>query len=343
MSFKYYPLSPSPPISASAAYTTHLQALLIEQGQNSTDSFDIQEEIVFASDNYVSENVRITSAVDTSTGLKLSDDWKRILFYADINHETSVGKKFYFNENFWLTINAENIKTLTASCTVRRANGVLKWMSGSSVYQEVCCIDPEYKNPRLDVSKDDLSMPQAYVRIYAQQNAKTNTIKTNQRFLFGNSSNWNCFKVLAPRNFLNQKTLDNSTSQLLTLEVQESQVDYGSDDIVNGIADYYRYTQSGSATSVSSIVVSPNSGDILENSTQVFDCRRYSGSSIISGSFIFTVNDANVPVDHYTFSTLTANTFSVTNNEMYLDYPLSILCSGSSGSRIFDVSLKGLW
>lgn len=343
MAYKYYNIGlPTVPTSASAAWINDFQATLTYQFDNATDVFDVLEEAVFASDSYSTIQVRVTSATEVGTGLKLGDDWKRILF-KDINHSVSVGMKYYFDNNFWVVINCENIKSLTASATVRRCNNVLKWMSGSTVYQEPCSVEYEFKNPRLDISKDDLSMPQAYIRVYAQQNSKTNTIKTNQRFLFGNSSNWNCFKVLAPRNFLNQKTLDNSTSQLLTLEVQESQVDYGSDDIVNGIADYYRYTQSGSATSISNIVISPNSGDVLENSTQVFDAHYYSGSTILSGSFIFTVNDANVPVDHYSFSTLSDNTFSVTNNEMYLDYPLSILCSGSSGSRLFDISLKGSW
>jgi hypothetical protein len=343
VTYKYYSIGlPTVPTSASAAWINDFQAGLTYLFDNSTDVFDILEETVFASDSYSTIQVRVTSATSAETGIKLGDDFKRILF-KDINHPISVGAKYYFDENFWVVINCENIKSLTASATVRRCNNVLKWMSGSSIYQEPCAIEYSYKNPRFDVSKDDLTMPQAYILIYAQGNTKTNTIKTNQRFLVGNSSNWSCFKVLAPRNFLNQKTLDNSTSQLLTLEVQESQVNYDTDDVVNGIADYHFYTQSGSATAVSSIVISPNSGDILENSTQVFDCRRYSGSSIISGSFIFTVNNANVPTDHYTFSALTANTFSITNNEMYLDYPLTILCSGSSGSRTFDTNLKGLW
>jgi hypothetical protein len=195
----------------------------------------------------------------------------------------------------------------------------------------------------LDVPKADFVTEQAYIRIYAQQNSKTNTIKTNQRFLFGNTSNWNCLKVLENRNFLNQKTLNNNSSQLLTLEVQKSQVNENVDDLVNGIADYYFYTQSGSSTAVSSIVVSPNDGSILSGTSQTFDVRYYSGSQVLSGSFVFTVNDANVPIDHYSFSTLSANTFSVTNNEVFLDYPLVINCSGSSGSRTFDVNLRDLW
>jgi len=128
---------------------------------------------------------------------------------------------------------------------------------------------------------------------------------------------------------------------MLTLEVGTSYVNEDTDDIVLGIADKYKYATS--ASSVNNIIVVPNSGDILQSGSQIFDVRYYSGSVALSGSFVFVVNDNNVPTDHYTFSTLSNNTFSVVNNEKYLDYPLSILCAGSSGSRIFEVNLKGDW
>jgi hypothetical protein len=345
MPFKYYPLSPLPPSSASTVLTDDFQALLLEQGTISTDSFTIQEEYPFSNDSYVPVNVRITSAIDPLTQEKLGDDWKRLLFYEDINHLTSVGQKYYFSDNYWISINSENIKSLTASTTVRRANNVLRWMSGSSILEEPCSIDYSYKNPRNDVPKSDLITPGAYIRIYVQQNSKTNTIFENQRFLFGNPLNWTCLRVLGGgiRNFLNTKTLDNNSAQLLTLEVETGFVNTDTDDLVNGIADRYLYTVSGSSTAVSGIVISPNNGDILEGSTQIFDAHYYSGSTIISGSFIFSISGSSVPVNHYIFTPLTANTFSVTNNEIYTDNSLDILCSGSSGSRIFSVNLRGGW
>jgi len=50
-----------------------------------------------------------------------------------------------------------------------------------------------------------------------------------------------------------------------------------------------------------------------------------------------------VPSQYYDFAVIDGNTFKVDNNCMYLDYPLNILCSGSSGSRIFEISLLGRW
>jgi len=156
-----------------AAWVNDFQAMLNYQFDNASDIFNIQEESVFASGSYVDMQVRITSAVSAEVGLKLGDDWKRVLF-KDINHPVSVGMKYYFSENFWLVTNAEFIKSLTASVTIRRCNNQLKWMSGSTIYIEPCAIEYELKNPRFDTPKSDLVTEQAYVRIYAQQNSKTN-------------------------------------------------------------------------------------------------------------------------------------------------------------------------
>jgi hypothetical protein len=216
-------------------------------------------------------------------------------------------------------------------------------MSGSTIFTEECAIDYDFKNPRFDMPESDAVTPQAYIKIYTQQNSKTGTITPNQRFLFGNIDNWTCFKVLAVRNFHNQNTYDNTSSKLMVLEVQEYQSNSTTDDLVNGIADRYIYTVSGSSSAVNSVVIEPANGYVLEGQAQNFDVRLYSGSSIITGSFVFTVSGSGVPVANYTFSAVDGNTFAISNITMYLDDSLNILCSGSSGSRIFPVSLRGAW
>jgi hypothetical protein len=343
MSFKYYP-NPSPPSSASSVLVDQFQALLLDQFKISTDNFDILEESVFASGSYTNINVRITSAIDPSTQTKRGDDWKRILF-KDINHPVSVGMKYSFNDNIWIVINQENIKSLTSSATVRRANNVLRWIdpSSGSLMEEACSIEYDYKNPKDSTATNAFIIPGAYTRIYSQLNSKTRTISDNQRFLFGNTGNWNCFKVFGngTGNAQNLKTTDNNSAQLLTLEVGSSFINEDTDDIVNGIADRYRY--STSASSVANIVVSPNDGKILELSSQTFDVRYYSGSVVTTGSFVFSISGSNVPVANYTFGILTDNTFSITNNEKYLDSSLIVNCIGTSGSRAFEVSLAGSW
>jgi hypothetical protein len=342
MSFKYYPV-PSPPASASSTLIDQFQALLVDQFAVATDVFTVSEEYVFASGSYVDIQVRITSAVDPDTNVRLGDDWKRILF-KDINHTTGVGRKFYFSENTWITINSELIKSLTASATVRRCNNVLRWMLSDGTYaSEPCVIDYKVNNPRDLIPQVDPVNPGGYMQVFTQLNSTTANIKSGQRFLFGRTDNWTCFKVLGSgnRNYNNIKTSDNTSAQLLTLEMQVEYVNNDTDNLILGIADYHKY--STSASSVSNIVVTPNDGAILESGSQVFDVHGYSGSTVLSGSFVFTVSGSSVPTDHYTFATIDNNTFSIINNEIFLDYPLTINCSGSSGSRTFDISLMGAW
>jgi hypothetical protein len=341
MGFKYYL---NPQSSASTVLVDQFQALLNDQFDVATTVFDIFEESIFASGSYVTSHVRITSAFDPLTQTKRGDDWKRILF-KDINHPVSVGMKYSFDDNIWVVINCENIKSLTSSATVRRCNNVLRWIdpSSGSFMEEECSIEYDYKNPKDSTSTNAFIIPGAYIRIYAQLNSKTRTIQDNQRFLFGNAGNWNCLKVFGNGvgNAQNLKTTDNNSAQLLTLEVGANFVNEDTDDIVNGIADRYHY--STSASSVANIVVSPNDGKILELASQTFDVRYYSGSVVTTGSFVFSISGSNVPVANYTFSTETDNTFKVINNEKYLDSSLVVNCIGTSGSRTFDISLAGSW
>jgi hypothetical protein len=345
MSFKYYPLSPIPPSSASSTLITQFQALLNDQFFVATDVFSIAEESPFASGSYINLNVRINSAIDNQTGIKLGDDFKNFLFQ-DPTHYVELGRKFTFDSSTWLTVNTEKTKNLAASCMVRRANNILRWMLPNGTYvEEACILEYATNNPRDDVPNTNLPLPGGLKRIYCQLNSNTRKIKDGQRFLFGNTDNWVCFKIMGGgiNNYQNLKTADNTSAQLLIMDVETYQVNNDTDDIINGIADYYKYVQSGSSTAIANIVITPNDGTILESASAIYDAHFYSGSTILSGSFVFSVSGSDVPTSNYTFTTLTPNTFSIVNNDRFMDYPLSILCSGSSGSRIFDVTLSGAW
>lgn len=345
MGLKYYPI-PNENMSASAVLIDHFQATVTDLFDVSSDIYYIEEENIIGSGSFVTSKVRLTSALDVLTQTRLGDDFKRILF-PDITHPVFVGKKYIFSDNTWIGWNVENIKTLTSSLTVRRCNNVLRWMSisGSTVYSEPCAIEYEISGTDNNMSSDNLVTPNGAIKVYLQQNSKTDTITENRRFIIGNPDKWVAFRVAGGgiRNFLNTSTYDNESSKLLELKMETDYVNESVDDLVNGIADRYQYITSGSSSAVSTIVIEPNNGEILEGVSQTFDVRYYSGSSIISGSFVFTIADNNVPQQYYDFSVLSDNTFKVENTGMYLDYPLNILCSGNSGSRIFEISLLGRW
>jgi hypothetical protein len=244
MTFKYSFLAPSPPLSASSVLVNDFQALLDVQFSVSTDIFKISEEYIFSSGSYIDLNVRIVGAVDPGTGDKSSDDFKKILFQ-NITHPVSIGRKFYFDNNYWITINAEAIKNLASSCVVRRLNNTLRWVDDlGNIWSEECVIDYQIKRALDQVgAANDLILPGGYITVYCQLNSKTRNIKGGKtRFLFGNPQNWICYKVAGDgvKNFLNLQTSNNNSAQLLALEMSINYVDETADDLVGGVADRYK-------------------------------------------------------------------------------------------------------
>jgi hypothetical protein len=324
------------------------QSWLTEDFDYASTTYTIQEEATFGSNIYTDIVARVNRGIQSSTGLKLGDDFKTLLF-KDLSYSPTLGKKYYFDSNYWIVTFSETIKNLAVSALVRRCNNTLRWLDeNGNYYSEVCAIDYLLSRPRDEIGTVNPVIPAGYTTILCQQNDRTKTIKGSQRFLFGPANNRVCLKVFADgvKNFLNQSTSDDESSTLLELSVGGNFLNTTTDDLVNGIADrYLDYNQftSGSMVGSLSILSTPATNQILESGSQIYTVNYYSGSSIHSGSFIFAVSGSNVPVSNYTMTTLTSNSFSLVNNEKWLDSPLSVICSGSSGSRILDIELKGKW
>lgn len=346
MPYTYYALKTSG--SPNHTLVTDFQALMNSEFETASDIFDIQEEATLGSGTLSSVRVRITGAISSVTGEKLSDDFKQLLF-KDLGHAASLGKKYYFNSNWWVCVYSEVRTSIGANCMVRRCNNQLRWIdSAGTVYTEPCAIDYKIARPRDELSTADLAMPAGYIEVFCQENARTKTIKGNQRFIFGPVENRVCFKVFGEgvMNYLNQSTTDDSSATLLHLSLGGNFVNADTDDLINGIADRYKnYDLITSASTVGSltIVSVPNTNYIIESGSTVYDVRYYSGSTVLSGSFVFGLANANVPADHYLLTTMGANSFAVNNLEKYLDSTLDILCSGSSGSRVLNLELRGRW
>jgi hypothetical protein len=191
--------------------------------------------------------------------------------------------------------------------------------------------------------------PEGYIEIYCQLNANTKKIKGNQRFLIGPPENRVAIKVYAwgVKNYLNQKTTDDTSGAILQLVAGGNYVNPDTDDIINGIAnaylDYGDFT-SGSNVGTYSILVDPPINYLYENTSGSYTVNYYSGSTIHAGSFVFTVDSSTtVPGSgsYYEFNVLGANSFEIFNVQKYFEDTLNILASGSSGSRIFGFELRG--
>lgn len=222
-------------------YTELFQQTLDEQFYNASNWWTIQEETSVGSKQFLEIDVRIAHVINAETGLKLGDDWKTLLF-KNVNHPIEIGKLYSFDENMWLTVNLEVDKNLTGTCTIRRCNNTLRWIDETTgaFYEEPCCIEPQVKEPRNYATAGSPFMtPGGFLHIESQLNVNTNKIKENQRFLFGNEGHWTAYKVIGTglNDFKNTHTFDNSSAQILTLDLVADFVNEELDDIINGIGD----------------------------------------------------------------------------------------------------------
>lgn len=349
MAYKYLPLGvPGYPVTPKEELVNAFQANLNEYFSVATSYQTIQEETAFGSNVYQNVNVRINAAILSPSGEKRGDDYKRIL-HSDLAHASGLGWKYYFDSNYWLATFTEIVKSLGNANMVRRCNEVLRWIdTDGTYYEEPCVIDYQIERSRDTSGANNPVVPSGFFDIYCQLNERTTKIKSNQRFLFGRPDNRICFKVfgMGVQNANNLETADNGSGTLLILTVGGNYINEDTDDLILGVADKYKdygkFT-SASAVGIYDVVVTPTTNDILESGSAIYDVRYYLGGSIISGSFAFVISGSSVPTDHYSFSAIDGNKFYVVNHERWLENTLDVLCSGSSGSRILNVNLRGAW
>jgi hypothetical protein len=209
---------------------------------NATNVYTIQEEYPFGSGLLRDVQVRISQVINTETGVNQGDDWKKLVFAN--GQSIGDGYLYYFDENWWMVANSETIKSLSKSCVVRRCNNTLRWVDDQGGKHKVPCIVGYKINENRDYSTAGSSLVNSsgVIDIASQLNTHTNKIKPNQRFLFGNPTGyWDCLKVFGGgvMNFINQKTEDNNSAGVVIFSMGMSQINYDTDDLVNGYTDVF--------------------------------------------------------------------------------------------------------
>lgn len=340
--------------TASQDLRANLQDKINSEWLYASDLYVIQEETPFASGSLVNTEVRINHAPVSTTGEKLGDDFKELIF-KDVNHPRGIGYKYFFDNNWWITTNSDIYRKSTASTSIRRCNNTLRWVDDNgNQFTEPCVI--EYKiQANKDYGRATIVIPDGSINIYSQLNTKTRKISPNQRFLFGNVDQWVAYRIFGDglRNFLNDKTMDNDTTPLLMLSAGANYVNKDVDNIVLGIADYYvaKYTMSTTPS-----IILGNVGDTFQLSTLVLKdgiplnkSFNYitSDSSIvsISGSIatLNTVGNASILATMVDNSAVintipvTVSASPVTNYEVRVSPTPSFILEGSS--KIFNVYL----
>ena len=218
------------------AYLSHLQALINERWENSTQTiFSVYQQADIGSDEWIEQPISIDTAIDIGTGFKKGDDFK-VFSHKNISADMKLGIMFRTEEDYWICTNTNGYASPTNSCEVRRCNNVMKWVDPETgfVNQQWCAIDYELSSPRPSKDKD-VVVADGHIFVLVQGNDLTRSIPKNQRFIF----NGLAFKVSAYQTLLNK---DDVTfhSNLLYIDMYADPIQ-PSDDIVNGIANATDY------------------------------------------------------------------------------------------------------
>ncbi len=274
-------------------YTSLFQETINQQFANASNIFTIQEEDSFASGTYRDVDVRIMGLINPTTGDNIEDDIKKITF-KNISHSVDLGRMYYFDSNYWITVNVDKIKTLAQSVVVKRCNNVLRWIDElTGAYYEVPCSLGYLINENRDYATAGSAVvtPSGMINCIVQFNSATTKIQPNQRFLFGTVGQWTAFKVEGGGigNFLNTRTVENNTVGFTRLTLA---VDYVSP--VNGEIDNLTLGIANAFTNVYQLTLDKTSisGDISQT-VQLYASLTLNGKTV-SRNLYWTSSDTDI-------------------------------------------------
>lgn len=230
MALQYYNARASITQTPSNDWKDDLQQLIDFEFENSSDVYDIEEELIFGTQIFTTTRVKVNHVLSSNpSGTKLGDDYRAFLFQ-DFTHAKGLGYRYRFNNNIWLCMNSDLYKFVTASTTVRRCNNQLKWKDQYGVIrQEPCVIDYAYSGTQVDFDQA-INIPSGSLVVVVQYNQYTSNIQINDRFIFGKQA----FKVKSMNDFFQNQTGQQNTTPLLYLNVYKDSIADG-DDLINGI------------------------------------------------------------------------------------------------------------
>ena len=212
------------------------QASINDQWDNTTQVITVFEQDKVGSEQFHSIEVRVDTAIDMGTSYKQDDDFKLFAF-RDLQHTVAKGLMYKYDNDFWITINTSELGTVTKDIHVRRCNNVMRWVDRTNgfINEIPCAIEYVLESPKEQKDKD-VKVANGHISVICQGNEVTRNIPKNTRFIF----NKEAYRFLAYQKMLNEDTFDDSTADLLYLDMYLDMIE-SEDDIANNIANAGAY------------------------------------------------------------------------------------------------------
>ena len=212
------------------------QASINDQWDNTTQVITVFEQDKVGSEQFHSIEVRVDTAIDMGTSYKQDDDFKLFAF-RDLQHTVAKGLMYKYDNDFWITINTSELGTVTKDIHVRRCNNVMRWVDRTNgfINELPCAIEYVLESPKEQKDKD-VKVANGHISVICQGNEATRNIPKNTRFIF----NKEAYRFLAYQKMLNEDTFDDSTADLLYLDMYLDMIE-PEDDVANNIANAGAY------------------------------------------------------------------------------------------------------
>ncbi len=336
ISLKFFEASLNIRKAPNEKYKSNWEAFVDRQYENAYNWFDIEEEIGLGIQKYTPMKVRVTYVLNPATGLKLSDDWKSLIF--NVGYDAQMGRRYKYFDNIWLTVNTEEYGHPTNNCIIRRCNNYLTFQDESGgLHKEPCVIDSSLKYGNIYYN-NSVDIPQGSVKIWLQLNEYTKDIKINNRFILGYSE---VYRVKTVLNYLSDHTFDEEGSPLIELDMQLDTIQVG-DDFKNNTTGSSPIVPIGENKTVT--LIKPNQYIIPQGENLIYSCNAYKDEIVIDDKFEFMMLPNSIPEDRYSFNIINENQFSILNYRKYTKENIQIQCTNTANSEVsvFNFTLGGV-
>ena len=277
----------------SEEFKDRLQALIDSRFDVSTSVNTIEEETVVGSNIWNQLKVRLTHKINVDTGVRLSDDW-RVVIFQDATHVSKLGIKFKIDTETWLTLNTENKRMVTSSSLIRRCNWTLKWYNKKGILIQEPCIVEYVKmiGSAMGTVEGKQVREGSYDRfVYVQANTETGDIERDQRFFIDDL----VFRVTK------RDTI--AHNGLIEFCVDEHQYNPEVDDIVNKIADYTtRMPVDNSNVGITEIFVGETT--IAKGTNAEWSLYKKSNGVVQPDTYVFSIVGTGASIISYTGNTV---------------------------------------
>jgi len=210
-------------------YLNDMDAVIDRQFQNASDWDTVQEEDSIGAGTYTDLIVRLNKVFDPRAGIKLGDEYRKII-YKDRQTTEKLGLYYQYDSRYWIGFNPDFINLPTSSNIIVRCNDTFRWYDEDGVYREYpVYIDATDTGMGLEEDKY-MALTKGRLQSYVQFNEHTAKLLEGQEFLLGREGKRAKYRISFEDDF--------ETDAILKLKLSRYQLNKDVDNTTLGIANY---------------------------------------------------------------------------------------------------------